>query len=140
MSKIKKQLTASKLVKLCDKEFSLKVRQKGADKNGLQKCYTCGYKKHWKKLHCGHFLSRFYKAARWDEDNARPQCAMCNLWRKGDAVAFRRNLLKEIGEERVRAVEEKRWQKVKLTIPFLEKVLKGLGDNVLHKSNPLGTL
>lgn len=86
-------------------------------------CFTCGREYEPKKLHCGHFLSRYYKAARWDEDNARPQCMMCNLWKRGDPITFRQNLIKEIGEERVKAVEAKRTQPTKLTREFLEQLI-----------------
>lgn len=118
--------SVSKLMKGADKAFSLQVRQRGANGEGINTCYTCGFKNHWKKLHCGHFLSRFYKAARWDFDNARPQCVMCNMWKKGDIVTFRTKLIAEIGLERVEAVEAKRNVSTKLTVPFLQELLTQL--------------
>src|SRR3990167_4089808 len=116
----------SKLIKTADALFSASVRQLGANKEGLNQCYTC---KKWfsiKKLHCGHFLSRYYKTARWDKDNARPQCMMCNLWKKGDTVNFRINLVNEIGVERVEIVEAKRNVSIKLSREYLEDLIENL--------------
>ena len=79
-----------------------------------------------KKIHAGHYLSRYYKAARWHEDNARPQCFMCNIWKKGDPIVFRQNLIKEIGEVRVLAVEALRNAPIKLSREFLEAKLESL--------------
>jgi len=122
----KKQVSISKLIKEADRLFSLIVRQNFANDDGIQTCYTCGFKNHFKKLHCGHYLSRYYKAARWDFDNCRPQCVMCNLWKKGDIVTFRQNLVKEIGLERVEMVEKKRDQLFKLSREYLENLIKEL--------------
>ena len=115
----------SKLIKEADRLFSLKVR--GADVIGAgNACFTCGKWYPAKKLQCGHFLSRYYKAARWDFDNARPQCMMCNLWKRGDPIVFRQNLIKEIGIERVEAVEKRRHQSIKLTREYLEELITSL--------------
>ena len=119
-------VSISKLIKTADALFSASVRQLGANKEGLNQCYTC---KKWfsiKKLHCGHFLSRYYKTARWDKDNARPQCMMCNLWKKGDTVNFRINLVNEIGVERVEIVEAKRNVSIKLSREYLEDLIGNL--------------
>lgn len=90
------------------------------------RCYTSGYEAPINKLHCGHYLSRYYKSARWDFDNARPQSMMDNLWKRGDPITFRANLIKEIGEERVKAVEAKRNEHVKLTREYLEALIQTL--------------
>ena len=125
----KKPPSISKLITLCDKEFSIQVRMKGAwlvDGVWWNRCYTSGYEAPVKKLHCGHYLSRYYKAARWDFDNARPQSMMANMWMRGDPINFRRNLINEIGEARVLAVEALRDAPIKLTREFLEATLTEL--------------
>lgn len=119
----------SKLIKEADRLFSIKVRaihpsfivHPSIDVMNL--CFTCELPFPIKKLHCGHYLSRYYKAARWDFDNARPQCMMCNLWKRGDPIRFRQNLVKEIGEGKVLILERKRDDSIKLTREFLlEKI------------------
>lgn len=124
--KAPKKVSVSKLMQETDRLFSLRVRQETADSEGMVRCFTCQKLFHWKKIHCGHYLSRFYKAARWDFDNARPQCMMDNLWKRGDPVVFRQNLVKEIGIERVEAVEAKRNISMKLSKEFLEEKIAQL--------------
>lgn len=42
---------------------------------------------------------------RFHEDNVHAQCKNCNRWKSGNVVAYRRGLLKRIGEEKVLALE-----------------------------------
>lgn len=119
----------SKLIKECDVAFSKIVRNTGAKKTQyglMNRCYTCDNAFEVKRLHAGHYLSRIFKAARWDFDNARPQCFACNIYRKGDAVRFRMNLINELGEARVLAVEALRDAPINLTRQFLEETLSTL--------------
>ena len=101
--KKRKEKTVSQLVKELDRLFSLFIRNKYP-----KQCYTCGYKAD--KLHCGHYISRFYKQTRWDERNCRPQCVMCNLWKRGDPVTFRAKLVDELGSSVVEQMEDSRKQ------------------------------
>ena len=116
----------SKLMKRCDTAFSLLVRNRGASGDGVNVCYTCGYVASIKKLQCSHYLSRYYKAARWNFDNARPACFMCNIWKKGDLVNFRRRLIAEIGQKRVNDVEKLRDAPIKLSREYLTELLASL--------------
>lgn len=68
----------NKLVTKLDRLFSRLVRQSGADSQGICTCASCGVKKHWKAVDCGHYYSRSHKIIRWDVRNARPQCKGCN--------------------------------------------------------------
>lgn len=69
-----KPKTVSRLVKELDALFSRFIRLSFVDNEGNVKCYTCSYKAPLKKMQAGHFVSRFYKETRWNEDNVRPQC------------------------------------------------------------------
>ena len=104
-SKVK---SVSNLIKEADAVFSQYIRRKYADRDGMVKSFTGNEVKHWKQMHCGHYLSRMYKAMRWDEDNARPQSMAENIWKHGNPIEFRINLVAEIGEDRVKALEAKR--------------------------------
>lgn len=115
-----------------DKEFSLKVRMKSVDGAGFTHCFTCGLLAHYKKLQCGHYLSRFYKATRWDFDNARPQCMMCNLWKRGDPINFRMKLVAEIGVERVEVVESKRFAPFSEPDEWFQKKLEALKQETVQ--------
>lgn len=82
----------STLVKKADAIFSQFIRQRNADENGMTECFTCGKQDHWKKLQCGHFMSRKHYATRWNEKNCQVQCAGCNVFRYGEQYTFGRNL------------------------------------------------
>jgi hypothetical protein len=101
---VKKEKSISKLTKELDTIFSKFIRLSHA-KNGLCACYTCGHESPIKKIHAGHYITRYYKATRWDERNVRPQCFMCNIYRKGNSVIFRQNLVRELGEDIVKEME-----------------------------------
>tara|TARA_R110000796_G_scaffold10042_3_gene33688 strand:- start:11135 stop:11530 length:396 start_codon:yes stop_codon:yes gene_type:complete len=88
----KKKLSRSKLVKKADSTFSHYIRQRNADENGMTECFTCGKQDHWKKLQCGHFMSRKHYSTRWHEQNCQVQCAGCNVFRYGEQYTFGRNL------------------------------------------------
>jgi len=100
-SKPKKPPTISKLKKKLDTLFSIYIRAK------YQKsCYTCGGG--GRVLQCGHFVSRMYLPTRWDENNARPQCRMCNCMMNGRAVDFEERLIQEVGAEEVQRLKTAR--------------------------------
>lgn len=87
----------TKQKKEADMVFSLHIRQKYADADGIVQCYTCPFKAHWKKMQNGHLVSRFYLATRYDERNCRPQCITCNMWRNGRVPEFALKLQEELG-------------------------------------------
>ena len=87
-----KKPSRSKLVKKADAIFSQYIRQRNADANGMTECFTCGKQDHWKKLQCGHFMSRKHYSTRWSETNCQVQCAGCNVFRYGEQYTFGRNL------------------------------------------------
>lgn len=115
-------MTRKAVVKKLDEWFSKFIRLSYADDTGQVACYTCGRKNHWKKMQCGHFMSRAKYATRWDEDNCRPQCYGCNMRQQGQQYLFSLNLNKEQPglAERMRI---KSMQTVKFTTPqLLEKI------------------
>lgn len=103
----RKTTELAKAIKDADRQVSTHVRQTRADKKGLVKCYTCTVILPIKRIHNGHYISRQYKFTRWDLDNCRPQCFACNVIKKGNSHLFRRNLVLEIGEARVLALEKR---------------------------------
>lgn len=88
MPKTAKKPTRSKLIKKLDVVFSKYVRLSNADKNGFCTCVTCNRKYHWKEIQAGHFMSRKHYATRWDEDNVKPQCLGCNMYKQGEQYKY----------------------------------------------------
>tara|TARA_R110000822_G_scaffold186460_1_gene325481 strand:+ start:514 stop:924 length:411 start_codon:yes stop_codon:yes gene_type:complete len=90
--------TISKLKKELDKWFSLYIRLRNADDNGNNQCCTCGTIDNWKKLQCGHFVSRKHLATRFNEMNCFPQCVSCNIFKYGEQWKFGKFLDRNLGE------------------------------------------
>jgi hypothetical protein len=78
----------SKLKKDLDKWFSLYIRLRDSDDNGITKCFTCGKVDYYKKLQNGHFQSRRHNATRWDNKNCQVQCVKCNMYSQGEQYKF----------------------------------------------------
>lgn len=58
--------------------FSLYIRQRDANKQGIVKCCTCNKKAPWRYVDCGHFMSRVHEATLYHPKNASGQCKLCN--------------------------------------------------------------
>jgi hypothetical protein len=95
----------SKLKKELDKWFSLYIRLRHATDTGLAQCYTCGKIDHYKKLQCGHFLSRRHHATRWNETNCQVQCVKCNMYEQGMQWQFGLKLEANYGDGTVKELE-----------------------------------
>lgn len=96
-----------------DMYFSRYIRLKSAFETGgilVCKCYTCGSVHAMKSTDCGHWQRRGYKTTRFHEDNARPQCRQCNHYYQGKPEVFERNLVKEIGADKVNELKELAFQ------------------------------
>lgn len=88
MPKTAKKPTRSKLIRKLDVVFSKYVRLSNADKNGFCTCVTCSRKYHWKEIQAGHFMSRKHYSTRWNEDNVKPQCVGCNMYKQGEQYKY----------------------------------------------------
>lgn len=77
-----KQTKLPTLIDKADKITSLYIRQKHADHSGNVVCISCQRVLHWKDSHCAHYIERAAKATRWLEENLKPACPSCNVYRK----------------------------------------------------------
>lgn len=83
---MKKPTRKSLVIKL-DTVFSEYIRRKDAI-DEIAECITCGKKDHYKKLQCGHFMSRRHYSTRWEENNVGVQCYGCNITNQGQQFKF----------------------------------------------------
>lgn len=99
-AKPKKQVkpSVSKLKKEADKWHSLAIRLSEADKDEMVACITCERINHYKKMQCGHFMSRQHNTTRYHFKNTAPQCYGCNVMQQGKQYEFGRALDKRYGE------------------------------------------
>jgi hypothetical protein len=103
--------------KKLDKLFSEYIRRRGADSTGMTQCFTCGVKKHWKELQCGHFCPRQYLSLRYDETNCQTQCYACNMLYNGQPSAFAIRLKIKYGDDIVESLEKRR-QEITRYFPY----------------------
>lgn len=104
------KLSRTKLVKKCDRLFSIFIRLHFADNDGYVRCFTCWKKMKWndKDCSCGHWISRTVQFLRWNINNARPQCMWrCNSKLSGnwEPLIFRKQLVRELEESEVENME-----------------------------------
>jgi hypothetical protein len=87
----------SGLISDADTVFSRYLRMSAADDKGIVKCFTCGCKKHFSLMQCGHYIKRGNLFLRLNERNCRPQCQTCNYNQKtdGEKAKFTAGLEKE---------------------------------------------
>lgn len=85
-----------------DRWFSLYIRLKGMDNQGLCVCVSCGKLKPWDggKTHAGHFIGKGKTTfmVRWDERNVGCQCYHCNSNLEGNKYNFAKHLIFKYGE------------------------------------------
>jgi len=110
MKKKKKKPKVSTLKKKVDKIFSEFIRKR--DKG---RCYTCGKKKHWSLMQCGHYVSRVHNNTRYNEVNCHCQCVGCNIFKSGAMDVYALRLLDEYPPDILEYLNEqkqiiKQWQ------------------------------
>lgn len=95
--------------------FNSYIRER--DKN--KKCISCGEYVRG-KTDAGHFYPvGSYKNLRFDEDNCHSQCVHCNRHKHGNLTEYRFGLEKRIGLDRLEALDQRRLEVRKYTIPEL---------------------
>ena len=112
-----------KLIAELDRVFSLYIRQRNADANGIVKCVTCGQKDHWKFMDCGHFVSRHNQSTRWDEMNCQVQCKQCNQILGGMPYEFEDYLVEKYGRDEVECLKARGHSTMKLMEWELESMI-----------------
>jgi hypothetical protein len=97
-----------------DKWFSMFIRLRDADENGIAKCCTCGKYDIVKQMDCGHFIKRQHMATRFSEVNCATQCKKCNAFEQGRNEDFERYLIKRWGQARVNLLKLPQTRKLTL--------------------------
>ena len=95
---------------IAQKYFNLFIRLRDTDENGTGICISSGnyLKVPSENAHAGHFYSAGgYPNLRFNEDNCHLQGKSDNYFKSGNLLEYRKNLIKKIGEEKVRVLDVK---------------------------------
>ena len=87
-------------------DFQKLRRYQEASQNGYVRCVSCQKLMTVKEAQGGHLVSRRVRATELEKDNVWPQCPRCNGPLSGNVIAYRANLVKMIGEPRVKRIED----------------------------------
>lgn len=104
-----------KYKKELDKIFSKFIRLRDS-KNGIGICITCGRRKEWKYMDCGHYIKRQYLPTRYDEKNSNLQCKHCNAFEQGANEKYKVAIDKKWGRGTAEMLEIKKYNKSLLTV------------------------
>lgn len=117
--KTKTILSLSQLKKKVQRAFNKWIRERDKDDPCISCIGECG------KWDAGHFISQGSSGAlRYHPDNVHKQGVGCNRFKHGNLLEYRINLVKKIGIERVKWLEEHRNDVKKWTREELEQLLE----------------
>lgn len=77
--------------------FSLFIRLRDSNNQGIGNCFTCGKPKHYTKADCGHGAGRQHKATKYNEFNNHLQCKNCNGFEGGRREKYKEEMDKRYG-------------------------------------------
>lgn len=131
----KKKIKISTLKNRAWTEFSIFIRLRGADSEGMNRCVTCRVSKHWKQLQAGHFIAGRLNSNLFDERGCNPQCYSCNVGKHGNGVMYYKFMQRTHGE----AVIDELIRQNDITQKWLPGQLESIRGKYagLNKFNPL---
>lgn len=99
----KKLHTRAQCLSLAQKLSKLKWKLE----HGRIWCISCGVPLELGEARCqgGHYISSSDRATETEPDNINPQCSSCNCLKYGNIPAYRYQLVRIIGEERVNRLD-----------------------------------
>lgn len=100
--------------------FSVYIRLRDSDRQGVGKCFTCGKVLHWAKGDCGHGIPRQHKATKFNEMNNHLQCKPCNGFQGGKREVYKERMNKIYGSQTWEKMEIASRQTVKWSAFILQ--------------------
>ncbi len=100
--------TIPQLKNIAERHFNTYIKLRDTDDNGCGRCISSGQPLIYssKKAQAGHFYSGGkYPNLKFNEDNVHLQGMSDNYYNGANLLAYRKNLIKKIGIERVEALE-----------------------------------
>jgi len=120
------------LIKKLDKIFSIYIRMRDADKDGICVCISCGQRHYWKLMDAGHFVNRRYMGLRYSETNCQSQCRSCNRFDEGNIINFAKGLKAKYGKDVVDKLMIAKKTTVKYTKFEFETMIKYYREKIFE--------
>ena len=133
--KKKKKVKVSTLKNKAWAEFSIFIRQRGADREGFNVCITCGARKPWKELQAGHFIAGRLNSNLFDERGCNAQCSTCNVIKAGNGPMYYKFMLRVHGQEVIDELLQQNDQTRKWLPGELESIARKYRE--INLQNPL---
>lgn len=101
------------------------VRRRDADADGIASCVSCGARKHWKELQCGHYVpASAGMATYFDPRNLNPQCVSCNVFRNGNLTQYTLYMIEKHGQEVLHELDALRRTNLKISAAGYEELIE----------------
>lgn len=128
--KKRKTDSVSALKKKADAAFSIYIRMRDSDRNGIATCITCNTKKPWKEMQNGHFIKRSVSLLRFDEENCNAQCPACNVWKYGELYQYGKALDLKYGDGTAERLHAQRHTTHKFKAQELIDIIEECKENI----------
>lgn len=116
-------MSRTKAMTAADKAYSKYIRLLHADRHtGLASCVTCGHTDMWKNFDCGHYITRYKQATRFEPRNTAPQCIRCNRHNHGETEKFGRYLMNKYGPKVLWQLRSQSETTIRLTATELQTI------------------
>jgi hypothetical protein len=123
----------SDLKKLEDKLwdiFSVFIRLRDSDEQGICKCFTCHRRNHWTKMDAGHGIPRQHKATKFNEINNNAQCKLCNGFEGGVREVYEKEMDKKYGAGTWNKMLVASKQTIHFSVPLLQNNIEYYAEQV----------
>ena len=133
----------TELKKLEDKlwqVFSLFIRLRDSDKDGICKCFTCNHRAHFTKMDCGHGIPRQHKATKFSEMNNHAQCKKCNGFEGGKREIYKERMNKVYGQQTWEKMEVASRQTFSFSVPLLKNNIEYYTQKVAELKEAKGMI
>jgi len=120
----------------CDKWFSIFIRLRDSDENGICKCITCNNRSNWRQMDCGHYVKRQHSGTRYHEKNCHAQCRECNWLKQGNDSVYKEVIIEKYGQQihdLLKSAEHKTIKQSAMDIKILTQIYKQKAKELAKK-------
>lgn len=97
----------------CWNIFSLYIRLRDSDKDGMCYCISCGSKHNYKEMQAGHYIGGRGNSVLFHEDIVNAQCIACNIFKGGNYIDYHFAMRKKYSEKQLQEFNQLKHKVVK---------------------------